>query len=90
MFERRTAEIRIADATQALTSAEKEEAECAAVSLALDVVELLIKRGRCGEAVAAAERVIGEEECQCCLCCWFADCIGKIRAKRSGRRRLML
>jgi DNA-binding transcriptional ArsR family regulator len=49
------------------------------VSLAWDVVELLIKRGRYGEAVAAAERVIGEEECPCCLCCWFADCIGKIR-----------
>lgn len=62
MLERAAAEIRLADATQALTSAEKEETECAAVSDAWDVVELLVRQGKCSEAVASAERVIGEQE----------------------------
>ena len=62
MLERAAAEIHLADATHALTSAEKEETESAAVSQAWDVVELLVRRGKHGEAVAAAELLIGEHE----------------------------
>jgi hypothetical protein len=62
MFERRAAELRVADATQALKSAEMAEEECAAVSLAWDAVEQMVKWGKYRESVAAAERVIGERE----------------------------
>ena len=62
MLEHATAEIYLADARQALTSAQEEEAEWTAVSRAWDAVELIVRRGKCAEAVSAAERVIGEQE----------------------------
>jgi hypothetical protein len=62
LLEHAAAEIRLIDATDALTLAEKEETESAAVLQAWDAVEPLVRRGKYSEAVAAAERVIGEQE----------------------------
>jgi hypothetical protein len=61
-LERAAAEIRLADASRELASAKGEEQERVAVSDAWSIVELLVRRGRCSEAVTAAQRVIGERE----------------------------
>lgn len=61
-LERAAAEIRLADASRELTSAKEEEKECVAVSEAWGIVELLVRWGKCSEAVTAAQLVIGERE----------------------------
>jgi hypothetical protein len=61
-LERAAAEIRLADAIRELASAKEAEEECVAVSEAWGIVELLVRWGRCSEAVTAAQRVIGERE----------------------------